>query len=255
MNISDNELYLVLKAIHEYKDPIGSGKLVEKLKGKYDASISTMGRILEAIDELGYVEKDGFKGRVITSMGKERLSQLEILKETNIVQKDIIKLINKTGKKGMLNYLKARKAIELEAVKYAIEMATEEDILRLSALLEKEVLFLQKQNFNTISKETLHEQGELDYKFHHSIILASKNPYFEAFYKLLETSGKTQEIYFIIASQSIEDHIYIYENIKDKNVEGAVNSLRDHLDNVITNCELYWKNRELVENYLKNHHN
>ena len=106
MNLNDNQLFLILNAIQESKVPIGSGRLLEKLKKNgFNISLSTMGRILEEIDDDGYIKKDGYKGRVITKLGEEKLSELQFIKETNIVQTELMELINKTGKVGMLNYL------------------------------------------------------------------------------------------------------------------------------------------------------
>lgn len=252
MNLNDNQLFLILNAIQESKVPIGSGRLLEKLKKNgFNISLSTMGRILEEIDDDGYIKKDGYKGRVITKLGEEKLSELQFIKETNIVQTELMELINKTGKVGMLNYLHARKAIESEAIRLAVETITDEEIESLASILAKELRTLRDQNLDATNDKIIQSQGELDYKFHHAIIKASKNPYFDTFYRLLEASGKMQEMYFFIVGQSIEDHIIIFECIKERNGKEAILSLRNHLDNVISKCESYWKNRELVEKYLK----
>jgi hypothetical protein len=241
--------YLMLDIINNSDNPIGAVKLKKVLAAK-DIKISeaTVGRILSELDSIGYTKKEGSSGRILTDDGINKLIENQYIFKSKEHYNDIISLINKTGLEDMLNYLNAREGVELQSITLAIANATKEDIKNLHSILLQEMEVFS----NYVNKKPTVNQGYLDYQFHHYIVKTAKNPFLEAFYGILTCSGQIQQIYkFITIQEYIEEHLKIFEGIRDKNVELAHKELRKHFDSVRKECILYWKNKALYEKYLQ----
>lgn len=245
-----NEInYFMLDIINNSNSPIGAIKLKKILDEKnINISEAKVGRILSNLDNDGYTKKEGSSGRVLTDDGINKLIEYQYIFKSKEHYNDIISLINKTGLEGMLNYLNAREGIELQSIALAINSVTEEDIKKLQSILLQQMEVFS----NYVDKKPTISQSHLDYQFHHYIIKLSNNPFLEAFYGMLTCSGQVQQMYEFIAGQSyIEDHLKIFERIREKNVKQAQEELRKHLDGVKKECIIYWQNKALYEEYLQ----
>ena len=70
----EKQEYLTLLIINQSDSPVGSGYLSRELKNYgCDVSEATAGRILAHYDSIGFTNKIGFQGRVLSTGGTNRL--------------------------------------------------------------------------------------------------------------------------------------------------------------------------------------
>lgn len=238
----------VMHTIKNSDGSLGAVKIKKYLEDKgIDISEATIGRILARLDEDGLTEKQGNNGRVLTEKGERKLIEYEFVFKSQEYYNSILNLIDTTGPAGMIEYLDAREAIELQAVELAIRNMTQEELSVIESILKEQMEIF----YNYKSHKPTKSQGHLDYQFHKAIIKASKNPFLEAFYGLLRCSEQVQMMYEFIAGQRyIEDHLRIFQSIKEKDVNKAKEYLKKHIDGVKQECLDYWKQRDLCESFL-----
>ncbi len=162
----DEKEVLILECINESEEAIGSWYLVEKMEEKeIYISSATIGRILTHLESLGYVEKEGSKGRNITSKGIEALERTKTINTINFHKEELEKLINTKVLEDFLMVLQARRAIERETVILAAQNITEAEIKKMD-----EIITTQETKYaNKLSIATD------DVNFHKAIAKASRN--------------------------------------------------------------------------------
>lgn len=232
--LEEKEL-LVLECINNSKEPIGSWHLVERLEDKnINISSATIGRILTHLEKLGYVEKESFKGRIITPKGIEAIEKSKTLEEINFHKSELDKLINTKVLEDFIMVLQARQAIERETARLAAENITQEEI----ESMEKK-LICQEENYK---KGLSIAQDDID--FHKAIAKASKNAVLESLYNIISTSGQQSRLFEYIRAQVRspynESHRNIYNAIKNHNSIEAERHMIAHMQNLFKDVSAYW---------------
>lgn len=124
-----------------------------------------------------------------------------------------------------------RKLLEVGAAGLAARKRTEEDLRAMQSALA--------QMREVIGNEELGEKA--DFLFHMAIATATKNPLLVSLMNnvsgmMMETMRETRRIWLFAkqttTEQLLEDHIAIFEAIREQNIELAQERMKDHLGHV-----------------------
>ncbi|MCL9970684.1 FadR family transcriptional regulator [Anoxybacillus kestanbolensis] len=135
------------------------------------------------------------------------------------------------SKEDVAHLLEVRKLLEVGAAGVAARKRTEEDLLAMQSALT--------QMREAIGDEELGEKA--DFLFHMAIAAATKNPLLVSLMNnvsgmMMETMRETRRIWLFakqtMTEQLLEDHIAIFEAIRDQNVELAQERMKEHLGHV-----------------------
>ena len=232
---SDEKEVMILECIKESDEAIGSWYLVEKMEEKdINISSATIGRILTHLESLGYVEKEGSKGRNITSKGIEALERTKTIKTINYHKEELEKLINTKVLEDFIMVLQARKAIERETVILAAQNITEAELKRMD-----EILSTQEANY----EKNLSIAND-DINFHKAIGKASRNTVLESLYSIISSFGQQSSLFEFIRAQVKSpynvSHRKIYEALKKHDEAEAESAMLEHMQNLVKDVTAYW---------------
>lgn len=232
--LEDREL-IVLECIRDSQEPLGSWSLVEYLEKKnFKVSSASIGRILYRLEQRGYVEGKGNKGRVITRAGLEAISKTKAFNSMDAHRKDLENLINSKVLEDYTMVLQARKAIERETARLAAENITEAQKNSLMAIMEE-------QDAKAARRESI---ADLDIAFHRGIAEASHNSALLALYGILATMGQQSELFEYVRSRVNAPypsaHHAILEAICAHDPDEAERCIMKHIDALIKDVTKYW---------------
>jgi GntR family transcriptional regulator, transcriptional repressor for pyruvate dehydrogenase complex len=234
--ILDEKELIILECIAESVEAIGSWYLVEKLDERnISISSATIGRVLTHLERLGYVEKAGFKGRIITQSGLKAIENAKTIQKINFHKEELDRIINTKVLDDFIMVLQARKAIERETVILAAQNITEQEIKRID-----EILMHQENNYR--EKRSIAED---DINFHKTIAKASRNSVLEALYNIISTYGQQSELFEYVRAAQIKmpynvAHRRIFEAIKNHDEVEAEKAIDEHMQNLIRDVTAYW---------------
>ncbi|MBE2939914.1 FadR/GntR family transcriptional regulator [Anoxybacillus sp. FSL W8-0382] len=135
------------------------------------------------------------------------------------------------NKEDVAHLLEVRKLLEVGAAGLAALKRTEEDLRAMQSALA--------QMREVIGDEELGEKA--DFLFHMAIAEATKNPLLVSLMNnvsgmMMETMRETRRIWLFAkqttTEQLLEDHIAIFEAIREQNIELAQERMKDHLGHV-----------------------
>ena len=128
--------------------------------------------------------------------------------------------------------LRARQFIESEATKLAVLNANDEDLKKIRNTYLKSIEELEK-----VSKGLIDECSDADLEFHKEIILASHNPLFYEYHKLIPKTILSNQYfgfkYRTSLNGMIEHHDRIMEAFDKKDPALAYDAMYNHLEGVI----------------------
>lgn len=128
--------------------------------------------------------------------------------------------------------LRARQFIESEATKLAVLNANDEDLKKIKNAYLKSIEELEK-----VSKGLIDECSDADLEFHKEIILASHNPLFYEYHKLIPKTILSNQYFGFKYRTSlncmIEHHDRIMEAFDKKDPALAYDAMYNHLEGVI----------------------
>ena len=180
-----NKDYIILKSISDSNIPLGAHKILNRLAEEgYSLSLSTVGRLLNDLENKGFLQKEK-KGRSITDSGKEYISKFDIMNKSVSYHEMVQGYAEQTKEKQLNDYLDARKMVEKEAVALAVNNMTDEDIKKLIDIFNAEVEALNANAEGISINDAIEAHAKLDYDFHMLIIKASKNIHLMNFYEML----------------------------------------------------------------------
>lgn len=221
------------KIIEQIQEAIKSNELKpgdrlpteKEMSEMYGVSRMVVREAMSALESAGLVDIQHGAGIFLKDVNKKILVEplaLEVMAERNHI----------------LNLLELRRGIESEAAYLSAVRATPSEIASLERYL--------KQMEREIQKEIKKDRSillKVDFKFHNTIVKATKNP---AFIKILETLidiiYQCQKISYDYDSiyanyknfhkETFDEHKTIFESIKNKDPEKARISMRKHIDNI-----------------------
>jgi GntR family transcriptional regulator, transcriptional repressor for pyruvate dehydrogenase complex len=185
-----------------------------QLVEKYKTSRTVVNASLAALAQKGFITVVPRKYTIVADYKKQ--GTLDIL-ESIMTYND-----GNLDAELIMHVLDARALIEIESVRLAANNRTEDDLAMIKDFCDKEQF-----------AKTIQEKIELDYLFHHSITIISKNAVYPLIYKSFEPLAKQ---YLSIFYKNLSDyqtimtfHQNLYQAIKNKNAEKAVNIMSEML--------------------------
>ena len=226
--------YIVLSELSKSDNPLGAGAIRVLLQDHgIDFGEATVGRFLKYLDIEGYVEKVGYKGRMLSMKGRNRLKNLSDEKAKNKTLKDFGSFLSTDDGTYVRDILVARRALESEAAALAAENASDQDIRNIEVILDHMRTLLASNQSMAIT----------DVEFHDMIARASGNKIIENALKVIRHGGKDSGIVEFLrnraGSQIGKDHQAILEAIRRRDSNKARTLMQNHLDNIIEDLTSY----------------
>ena len=220
----------VLTMVRENVQPIGCGALSQMLQAQgYNISEATVGRVLRELDNLGFTEKAGFQGRVLSAQGIVRLDELESKRRRREWGEEFANALSGHTKDQLLEVLVARRAIEAELACLAAANRTDEEVKQLSELLAKQG----------------GSAAEEDVEFHALIAHMARNRVLGAAIALIrqdtQLSPVLEYIRRHVKSMVYVDHRNLAQAIINSQPETAREVMTEHINNLISDVEKYWQ--------------
>lgn len=232
MKVTKDVEKLILLYLSNNTSPQGAGSVCNFLR---DNGIllgeATVGRVLRLLDEKGYLEKNGFKGRHLSQKGKLHLKNLLVLQDKKESLRDFGQFFFTEEGDYLRDILVARRALEGEAAALAALNATEEDLKEIEkSIVEMEDLLRLKKSM-----------AATDILFHSAIAKASKNKIIETAMQVIRHGGQDSSVVEKLrnrAGSSIgSDHKKIFQAIKNGDCDRARCLMTEHLNNIIKDLD------------------
>lgn len=238
MNIKplDEKELLILEMISEAADPIGSWQIVNRLADEHiETSSATIGRILNKLENLGYLQKEKYRGRVITEKGLRAIILNKQLKNMEFYQSNLNKYIDPKLLEDFLAVLEARRTVERGTARLAAQRVTENELAAM-----EEILQLQENSYREDKPITFH-----DLEFHKAIARASRNPILELMYYQLAIMGQQSQTFEYIRkkinSAYMVSHRRIFDALRRRDADEAEAAMLAHIDSLVEDVNKYWK--------------
>lgn len=236
----------ILEIISRSEEPVGSWFIVSEFKKQnVDVSSATIGRELNELETLGYVERIGFKGRVITALGLRTIDEVRTTQTLDYYRNSLDALINSDVMENFLMVLEARLTIERQTARLAAERITEEGMAEL---------------IDRYDRQKDHERDNLsiakdDIAFHGCIARHSGNKALYSIYMMLSAMGQQSELFEQLRHRVGDNytpyHSKVMDAIKAHDPDRAEEAMSDHITKLMLDVNQYWN--EYIE--LKNNGN
>lgn len=220
--------YIIMHIIDENKGPIGSWAMKAALN-EYEAKLSTasIGRYLKELDSKGITEAVSNKGRILTEKGKNILMEIEESVTTAMLHNNVREATDITEYSQLIQLYFVREALETEAVREAIQCATDGDLNEMELTVQKYKMCIER-------KEDFTDPA---LNFHVVLAKSTKNRFLEAILVMLIHEQKRIEAKFeILATRDMEygrqyakEHEEICKALKERDVEKATRLMAAHL--------------------------
>lgn len=225
----------ILELIGNSKEPVGSWYIVNNFKKNgIEVSSATVGRELNELETLGYVEKIGFKGRLITPLGKKIIDDANTTLELDYYKNSLESLLSSHVLENFIMVLEARSAIERQTARLAAERITDEELAELKRCYANQQM--HSSDRQSIAKD--------DIAFHSCIAKASKNKALVSLYMMLSTMGQQSELFEQLRHRVGDNyrtyHLSILEAIEKHDPDLAEESMMDHLQKLTRDVNQYW---------------
>ena len=228
--------YQILRTIAERDGPVGSGTLEIELRQRgFILSAPTVGRKLRQLEVEGYLAKVGVQGRALTERGRVHLVELERQVTLQSSSQALHDLVERGGKDEILELLEARRILEREIIRLAVQRASEHDVERLERILHE-----QEQHV---------ARGELgvaeDVQFHDALAAIGGNRVLRSLLGVLRQHGQHTYIITYIRSRVgghlAVDHVAILDALRRRDPLRAQQAVDDHLRRLMRDVERYWR--------------
>lgn len=231
----DQKEITVLECLRQSEVALGSWNLVEKLEQMgLTVSSATIGRVLNSLERVGYVQKEGYSGRIITPQGVQALRDSEVVDNISRYQEALENVITPKTLEDFLQILQARRAIEREIAGLAAVNITQVELRRLEELLAQQ--------------HEVYGRGEsiaqIDIAFHQTIARASRNVVLDSLYHMLFPYGQQTPAFesmrrtvgrgYKTAHRSIVDALAAHDPAL------AEKAMVEHIDGLLQDVATYW---------------
>lgn len=226
--------YLILRDIFQHDGPMGAWTLVQLFADReINVSSATIGRYLKDLDYEGYTIQESNQGRVVTEQGKIFLKSLSEQIERTEVHDEVTQSLCVNEYDELLDLLKARKALEVAAIKLAARNARESDIRQLRESTS--------DYYNDLADEVDHIEPALD--FHSIIAMMSGNKYYISLLNMLFYEEKQVEAGLDVLETRYQGDVYAEQHdqitaaIERHDEDLAVKLMSEHMDLIIKTVE------------------
>lgn len=250
--VTSPDVTSILIALRATEEPLGARQIRDALqRDGVRLSESTIARRLRELDLEGMTTPAGSAGRVLTKEGQERV---DILVSVDHNARELVHASKVRTATDVLHLLKARRAIEPEAVADAAATATTQDVRRLRQLIGDHVVQLGGNG-------PLPRDKALD--FHRAVTSLTKNPLVRAMLNIvLDASHDRVEAALDVILQvhnsdrdSVAEHRLIVEAISQHDGAKASQIMDQHLTRLTSEVELFVSKNDpdLLERLLEWH--
>jgi len=233
---ADELEFHLLRILSGQRRPVGSGTLQIELRRRgFHLSAPTVGRKLREFEVEGYLAKVGVQGRTLTDAGRTHLAELGRQAILQNSSKALQHIVERGGKGEILDLLEARRIIEREIIRLAVQRAGERDLQHLEEILRE-----QEQHV---------ARGELgvaeDVQFHDALAEIGGNTVLRSLLAVLRQQGQyTYIITYIrtrVGGRLTVDHVEILEALRTHDLHRAQRAVDDHLRKLMRDVERYWR--------------
>lgn len=228
-----SEIVFLLKYMDENDNPVGSGTASALLTtAGFQVSEATVGRLLRFMDSQGYTQRVGFKGRILTPLGREHVGQLSEIESRQRFSERLARLVRSQSLDGLLETLVARRAIEREIARLAALNLTSE---------QAENITLQVKEYESATGDRI---AHGDVAFHQALAEAAGNKVLKAALDLIRQDAQLSPVLGYIRTQLhrqvFSDHKKILDAILARNSAAAEQAMVNHIENLISDVKKYW---------------
>lgn len=231
---ADSMMYLIARSIDRTEGPVGSWSLKMDLDDSgVESSTATIGRYLKMLDAKEYTIQKSNQGRILTPAGKIWLDGLENRIARAKVREDIGRRIHVNEYTEMVDLMRVRKLIEVEAARLAAENADGEDLKRLEEALATHHQYVEG-NMDPVDPA-------LD--FHLAVTQASHNKFMFAVLSLLAFEEKQIESTIEVlrtremGSVYVVEHDDIMQAIREHDSKKAERLMEIHMQAIVSEVE------------------
>lgn len=230
----DAESDAILAYINDSDSPVGARQISGALAAQGAAlSESTTSRRLRELDAKGLTRSVGAKGRAITALGAEVVARDRRASNARLVAATEIR-----DAAGLIHLLRARRAIEPEALRDATLHVTDAELRDLRSLTGAHRQEIQ---------QTEPAQSALSVEFHRRLAAPVRNPIVRSMHHLVLDSNlqHVDSTLDIILSDhagiisSIDAHTAILDAMERRDADAAANLMREHVETLINETEAF----------------
>ena len=232
IDLDDPRYIKLLEIIDEDGFSMGAGKAQGALAASgIMVSEPTAGRALRDLERANLLEKNGSKGRRLTSAGRRKLFERRAVRENIERTRSFAESIIPTEKEELLDILVARRAIEVELARLAASNITPGEIQNLRSEVEASKISFQRGE----------SVSEADTQFHMTIASASRNRTLAGALSLIWHEGryakKLARVRYHSKNMISDDHMEVIEALASGSPDEAARAMSRHIDNVIRDVE------------------
>lgn len=239
----------LLVVIHEAEGPVGARQISAALteRGRR-LSESTVARRLRHLDTEGLTLQVGAKGRVLTEAG---LRAIERLRRTSR-SASLVSASEVRTAQDVIHLLKARRAIEPEAVRDATAHISEAELVALRAIVAEH---------DDRARAKARPPRDVALTFHRLLIAPAENPLVQAMVAIVldDSHDHVEAALDVIleahhhSAVSVSEHSSIIEAMAERDAERAAGLMRDHLDRLLGEVDTFVAryDSELLERLLR----
>lgn len=227
-------IYLLARLIKENEGPVGSWTLKANLDEMgIECSTATVGRYLKNLDSKGYTLQRSNQGRILTPTGIDWLKDMDERLARAKMRNETTKAMQVNEYAELVDLLRTRKAIEMEATRSAALYATEEEI----ASLRKSIVVYHRY----VAEKRDPVDPALD--FHSRLAVISHNKFIKALLDILIFEEKQIEASMESLLTRERGGVYVvhHENIADaieaRDAEKAARLMGEHMDEILSAVE------------------
>ncbi|MER5439737.1 FCD domain-containing protein [Streptomyces sp. NPDC002790] len=247
--LDDNVADALLVVIHEADSPVGARQISAALAARgRTVSESSVARRLRHLDARELTVQLGAKGRVLTEEGVRAVERLRrVSRSASLASASEVRTAQ-----DVVHLLKARRAIEPEAVRDATERISDVDL---------DVLRRVVAEHHDRAKGEKRPPRDIALTFHRLVSGPARNPLVQAMISIvLDTSHDRVEAALDIILEthhhgalSVSEHEAIVEAMAGRDAEGAAGLMRDHLDRLLGEVDAFIAryDAELLERLLR----
>lgn len=220
----------ILSAIKYADCPMGAGFLSEKMQ----IPQASIGRMLNSLEQRGFLQKVSNKGRQITPAGLSWLEEQHARKAKLYSSQKLISIVEELSKERLLEILDIRKLLEGTSVELACNNASDEDIKVLEDILLDHMYAVRHDESGSAE----------DLRLHLTIAKLSKNVTLYQIIELILTGKNAYDTFSAVADHvthtQIQQHTDLIAAIKTRDSVHAREAMIRHLDQVISDVKKYY---------------
>lgn len=224
---NDAVLFAIAKVVYDIQAPVGAWVLKEKLEEcGINYGTATVGRYLKELDSRGMTVQKSNQGRILTEKGRQWVEETSDKVDRAQLRNEASKAMRANNYIDLIDLLRARKAIEMEAVKLAVQNASKSDLDKLHQAVVLHYRYVAENADPT----------EPALAFHSVLVEISHNRFMKSMFELLLVEERKIENSMVELRTRERGDSYVVEHddiaraITERNMETASELMDKHLE-------------------------